>query len=73
MDVVFMHQNAFALSAGKLGFALSARPGYEVADLIVDLVSVPEPRKHKKIKAQNSEVGTTFTSELDTKENYGPK
>ena len=36
-----MHQNAFALSAGKLGFALSARPGYEVADLIVDLVPVP--------------------------------
>ena len=28
----------------------------------------PEPRKHKKIKAQNSEVGTTYTSELDTKE-----
>ena len=33
----------------------------------------PEPRKHKKIKAQHSEVGTTYTSELDTKENYGPK
>ena len=39
--MVFKHQIAFALSAGKLGFALSARPGYEVADLIVDLVSVP--------------------------------
>ena len=36
-----MHQNAFALSAGKLGFALSGRPGYEVADLIVELVPVP--------------------------------
>ena len=40
--MVFKHQIAFALSAGKLGFALSARPGYEVADLIVDLVSVPD-------------------------------
>ena len=39
--MVFKHQIAFALSAGKLGFALSARPGYEVADLIVDLVPVP--------------------------------
>lgn len=39
--MVFKHQNAFVLSAGKLGFALSGRPGYEFADLIVDLVSVP--------------------------------
>ena len=40
--MVFKHQIAFALSAGKLGFALSARPGYEFAELIVDLVSVPD-------------------------------